>query len=137
MPRRDACEPQVIAALNKEGWTLLGQQVYIEISDGSYIFLDLELQRRPSEHLLIVEVKCFPHTDSYQADFYISLGQYAYYRNALRVLGLDKPLYLALPEAAYRTFLQEPAARLCLEEFKVRLIVIDLEQEVIVEWRHY
>ena len=41
MPHEDACQPEVITALEKDGWIITGHQVHIE-SVEIYVYIDLE-----------------------------------------------------------------------------------------------
>jgi hypothetical protein len=56
------------------------------------------------------------------------------YRAALDYLRIDLPLYMAVPNAAYRGILSEEIGKQTLKHNKVRLIVFDPEREEIVTW---
>jgi hypothetical protein len=140
MPASDLCEPHVIAALQKEGWQVIGHQLSLHLPQNHHLFIDLLIQRgyqAASEQILVLEVKCFSQPDSYLLDFYNATGQYVYYRNALRELGIPHPLYLAIPYHAFEHFFQRTTVQMTLKELKVKIVVVELTSERIIEWLIY
>lgn len=128
MPSEDICQPQVVAALKKDGWTITGQQVYI-LKGNHAIFIDIEAAKEPDQ--AFIEVKCFPE-DNTSTEFYIALGQYLTYR---QILSTQKPthrLYLAIPEDIYDMLTE--VHRDTLRDNHVKLIVVNIELEVIAQW---
>lgn len=138
MPAHDRCEPQVIAALEKENWQTIANQITLALEDEHYVYVDLQIQHRLSnEQVLIVEVKCFNDPDAELGDFYQAIGQYLYYRNALKELGIVYPLFLAIPEPIYQGLFKRSTAQMMLKEVKINLLVVNLKQEVITSWHSY
>src|SRR5438045_8206038 len=97
MPHEDACQPEVITALEKDGWIITGHQVYIE-SVEIYIYVDLEALK--ADRTTYIEVKCFPGANS-TTEFYASVGQYLLYREFLNMEIQTTTLYLAIPTQIY------------------------------------
>jgi hypothetical protein len=63
----DACEPEVLRALQKDGWTILSKPFAIRTNDHT-VYADCILERKrngQNEQAIILEVKCFtnPQTD--------------------------------------------------------------------------
>ena len=82
---------------------------------------------------IAVEVKSFVGSSEIQ-DLETALGQYMLYG---RVLGRDQPertLWLAVPSRIFSGLFREALGDLLLEDGKLRLLVIDAEQEVIERW---
>lgn len=137
MPAVDVCEPQVIKALDKAGWDVKQRQYSIRLRRRSsrYVHADLLLiHRNTQQQLIVVEVKCFNESPSLLSEFYCAVGQYLFYRNALKWDQKTEVLYLAIPESIYARLLEVPAVGLMLTEVKVNLIIVDLEREEIKQW---
>jgi XisH protein len=93
-------------------------------------FIDIKARRNQSE-IIIVEVKCF--ADSELHEFYTAVGQYRFYRSLMRQFGIDRPLYLAIPNSADNGIIKQIGMPLIIEA-QIKLNVVDLEQEVIEQW---
>jgi hypothetical protein len=132
MPALDICHDQVVHALEKAGWSVEPKPFTISIPPRRRVFIDL-LARRSSQLVTIIEIKCFPDGNSDLNELYSALGQYLLYRNLLEQRKIDQPLYLAVPQKAYDGVIAETAIPL-IQELRVKMIVIDLENEVIVQW---
>jgi XisH protein len=131
MPNEDACQPEIVGALQHDGWIITGRQVYIE-SDDIYVYIDLEATK--VDRTAFIEVKCF--SGSYTTAFYAAVGQYLLYREVLDIEMPSATLYLAIPSQTashiYDNF--GTAYGNTLRNNRVKIIVIDLEKEVIVKW---
>jgi hypothetical protein len=134
MPAVDQCEPQVIRALDKAGWQIMNRPYSIKlVGRRGYVFADLRLRSHDQE-IIVVEAKCFADPDGWLEELYRSIGQYMLYRNALRLRELPQSLYLTVPTRAYQQLFLLPAVQATVNEAKIKLIVIDLDREVIVSW---
>jgi hypothetical protein len=139
MPAIDQCEPQVIRALQKQGWEVTHQPFAVRIDRGrpAYVYADMRLRRiRDQVSLIVVEVKCFAGTRTLLDEFYQAIGQYVVYRHALEMNGVQTPIYLTVPDTVYATFLQGALIEAVLHDIQVKLIVVNLEKEEVVRWRH-
>jgi hypothetical protein len=136
VPALDNCEPQIIRALDKDGWLVIDHPLTIRNALGrNHVYADLRLrQTNTGQQIIVVEVKCFPDARSVLEEFYHAIGQYQVYRNALELNQMDVPLYLAVPLPVYADFFQRTLIQKTLGEVKVKLLVVDLENEVIVQW---
>lgn len=136
MPAIDQCHQQVVIALEKEGWTVSPKPYPLPIGVGRTFWIDIaahRLQRLEERTILLIEVKCFPVGSSETTELYTALGQYLIYRSLLRQRGLNVDLYLAVPVFAFEgTFAQIGMS--AVTENGIKMVVIDLEQEVIVQW---
>lgn len=134
MPALDDCHPQVVRALEKEGWHVEARPFQMKIQKRR-IYIDLEATRQingSKHHILLVEVKCFtglhPTTELYQA-----VGQYLIYRAALAERNLVIPLFLFIPLTAYQQLFDVTVQRVS-SECRIKWMVVDLLNEEIVEW---
>jgi hypothetical protein len=139
MPAIDQCEPQIIRALQKQGWKVIDRPFAIRIGQGKigYVYADLRLNHiQNQQSLIVVEVKCFSSTRTVLDEFYQAIGQYMVYRHALKMKDIQTPLYLAIPETIYASFFQNQLIADVLQDTRVKQIVVDLEKEEVVLWRH-
>jgi hypothetical protein len=135
MPAIDNCEPQVIRAMEKADWTVTHKNFGIRVGKEATVFADLRLINQENNiSIIVVEIKYFPDTRTTLSEFHHALGQYIWYRNALMLKGLDLPLYLAVPAKIYDTFFQRATTQSVISDAKIKLIVIDMEREKILQW---
>ena len=133
MPAKDRYHDTVIRALQKAGWTLITEQVAIIVNDRR-LWIDIRASKQTENMAILIEVKGFegmPSPIEYLAN---ATGKYAMYRAALDYLKMDLPLYMAVPDAAYRGILSEEIGKQTLKHNKVRLIVFDPKHEEIITW---
>lgn len=135
MPAIDHCQPAVIRAFQKQDWEPTHYPFPIRVNSQETVYADLRLRNTKNQQTaIIVEVKCFPHRRSALDEFYHTLGQYIMYRKALELKQFQTPLYLVVPLRVFQTFFKRQTVKQVIEEIKVNIIVVDIDQEVIVEW---
>ncbi|MBI5667494.1 MAG: hypothetical protein HZC41_05755 [Chloroflexi bacterium] len=135
MPAFDQCHDQVVRALQKEGWTLESSPHKLSLPP-RVVYVDLQMSRRTNgtrEHMMLVEVKCFPDEASTTHDLYSSIGQYLVYRAMIQELELPFSLYLAVPETIFELVFDQPIMRV-IQESDIRIVVINLGREEVVKW---
>jgi len=135
MPALDHCHEQVVRALTKAGWKIQSDPFRILIN-GRGVFIDLEVSRNLNgdrQQILLVEVKCFPDRKSTTRDLYTALGQYLVYRAMLEQIESTAPIYLAVPEDVFKTIFDASITKAIVDN-RIKLIVIDLDREVITQW---
>ncbi|MCU0481843.1 MAG: hypothetical protein MUE54_11645 [Anaerolineae bacterium] len=136
MPAVDTCQPQVIRALEKDGWRI--QQSPFHLADAKRsIFVDALMTKGINgsrQQLLLTEIKCFAQFNNMTPDLYGAIGQYLIYRAMLQNMMNPMPLYLAIPRHAYEHIFDDAVVRV-INEAKINLIVIDLVLEEIVLWK--
>jgi len=136
MSALDSCEPEVIRALEKDGWGI-DQKPFVIRTDLHNVLADFSLRRNvdiPTEHIIILEVKCFSNPDNDLQEFYTAMGQYQFYRYALLLEGVRWSIYLAVPHVAYQRLVEDDAMVATFEQLSVNLVTIDLEREVVIQW---
>ena len=136
MPAFDSCHPQVVRALEKDGWTISSDQFLIRIDRSHRVYIDIEAQHFNAASIMVVEVKCFQDVEAETSDLYAAIGQYMVYRNLLERSNLNIPLYLAIPIEAYLGVFNRMAFPLIVQNH-VKMIVVDLEREVIDQWLNW
>ena len=63
-----------------------------------------------------------------------ALGQFILYHDLLTEREPERLLYLAIPKAILQEIFEEPVGKVLLKNQRVRLIVFDPTQEVLLQW---
>lgn len=139
MSAKDIFHEVVKRALQKEGWQITHDPLSISVG-GVNMSIDLAAERliaaeREGEKIAI-EVKSFLERSSAISEFHTALGQFINYRGALRRREPERTIYLAVPLTTYKTFFQLDFPQEMVEENRIKMIIYDVEQEAIVEWRN-
>lgn len=66
-------------------------------------------------------------------ELYVAFGQYIIYRAVLAEQDITFPLYLAVPDQVYTTIFDSTVRR-AINDNRVRLIVVNIDVEAIVQW---
>ena len=135
MPAFDQCHEQVVRALQKEGWRVTGQQIRLTTGKRN-AFIDMRVAHGFNGNgrtILLVEVKCFPPDSDRNSELYSAIGQYLIYRAMLVENDEAMPLYLSIPAHEYGKLTDRAFSRV-ITESKIKLIIVDLEAERIIEW---
>ncbi|MEC4815267.1 MAG: element excision factor XisH family protein [Scytonema sp. PMC 1069.18] len=141
MPARDIFHESVKVALQKDGWTILREDWYIEVdSMGLAIYIDLAAQKlieaEKDGRRIAVEIKSFVG-DSNMTAFQKALGQFLVYVKAVKKQLLEWTVYLAIPVDIYNGFfLRFDFIREMVEEYDLKLIVFHPGTKEIVLWRN-
>lgn len=138
MSKRDVFHSVVKLALQKDGWLITADPLRIE-SGGINIAIDLAAERliaaERDGQKIAIEIKSFLSGASAVSEFHTALGQFLNYRAVLKIDSPERELYLAVPVNAYETFFQLPMPKGQVEDFQVKLLVYDPQEEVVVLWR--
>ena len=133
---KDRFHDVVRAALEKEGWQITADPYEINVDDVDFeIDLAAEqlLAATKENQKIAVEVKSFI-SPSNVSDFHTALGQFLNYRDALLIVEPERQLYLAVRIPIYESFFQRRFIMAAIKRYQLRLIIYDVQQEVIVQW---
>lgn len=136
MPAIDQCHEQIVHALQKDGWQVRDAPYVLPVTRTRRLFIDIQAKREQqngSQNIIVVEAKCFLDTGTELNDLYTAIGQYLIYRSLLWRKGSTDELYLAVPVHAFNSVFQQLAMDV-VNEIRVKMIVVDLDSEVIVQW---
>lgn len=136
MPKPDECEVHIIHALQKEGWQVTHRNYFIDDDASNRLYIDLVASTQSNgtvERTIFVEVKCFRFSRS-TPELHRALGQYITYRVILDREGFTDPLYLVVPLDTYDDYFNA-ATLAVVQRYGIKLMVVDLETERIVEWQ--
>jgi len=136
MPAKDIFHNTVKNALQKEGWTITHDPLFIRFGKVE-LYIDLGAEKliaaKKNGEQIAVEIKSFL-ADSNITDFHSTLGQFMNYRMALEDLQPERTLYLAIPSGIYDNFFTLPFGQKAIEYHQLKLIVYDIKKEGIVKW---
>lgn len=136
MSAKDRFHNAVKAALQKDRWIITddplffrfgGVEVYIDLAAEKLIIAEKEGEK------IAVEVKSFLGASAI-SEFHKALGQFINYRAVLKRKEPERILYLAVPQEAYDEFFQLEFTQMIVQDYQLKLIVYDIEEEVIVKW---
>ena len=98
------------------------------------MFVDILLDREgATKEIIVVEVKCFGDKSAQTYELYVAIGQYLVYRELLIANRIERPLYLAIPAQAFYGIFETIGLAVAINT-QMKLIVIDLDKEEVVEW---
>jgi hypothetical protein len=123
-------------ALEKDGWKITADPYEINVDD-----VDFEIDLAAEELLgaeregekIAVEIKSFISASNI-SEFHTALGQFLNYRDALEKIEPERLLYLAVRLPVYQTFFQRKFIVSAISKYQIRLMIYDVEKEVICQW---
>jgi hypothetical protein len=133
VPAKDRYHDVVVRALQKDGWTIVAEQIALSMP-ARRLWIDIRAQKEAQNALILVEVKGFETLASAVAYLADAIGQCVLYQAILEYVGITDPLYMAVPAAAFAGILGEEIGRQAIRKAQIRVIVFDAEQEEIVRW---
>ena len=138
MPAKDIFHDTVKNALIKEGWTITDDPLYLDYG-GVDMYVDLGAEKliaaEKDRHKIAVEIKSF-NRPSLIAEFHGALGQLLNYRLVLENVEPERELYLAITEDVYEAFFTLVFTQKAVAKYQIKLIVYDINQEVIKQWKN-
>ncbi|AOX03018.1 fatty-acid oxidation protein subunit alpha [Moorena producens PAL-8-15-08-1] len=138
MAARDTFHEAVKSALQKDGWCITHDPLYINFAEVE-IYIDLGAERliaaEKDEEKIAVEIKTFLRPSAI-SEFHTVLGQFLNYRFALKAEDPERLLYLAIPLEIHETFFARRFVQLITQEYQVKLLVFEPTKEEIVQWQN-
>ncbi|HEY9740849.1 MAG TPA: element excision factor XisH family protein [Coleofasciculaceae cyanobacterium] len=133
---KDKFHDAVKNALIKEEWTITDDPLFLQFG-GVDLFVDLGVEKmiaaQKDNRRIAVEIKSFLGA-SLISEFHTALGQLMSYRLALKQKDPQRALYLAVPLDVYNTFFKLEFSQVAIEDYQLKLIVYDQDEEVIIRW---
>lgn len=136
MARRDVIHVPVRTALINDGWHIVADPYRIVYKDATLeadMKADKLLVATREQQSIIVEVKSFLQ-QSFIHEFLAACGQYQAYRFLLEEKGQTETIYMAISDEVYRREFHGEAVQVLVKRFAIRLLVVDIEKKVIVQW---
>ncbi|MEB3339788.1 XisH family protein [Okeania sp.] len=117
MAAKDRFHDVVKSALQKEGWNITHDPLYINFAEVE-IYIDLAAEKllaaEKDGKKIAVEIKTFLKPSAV-SEFHTVLGQFLNYRFALQTEEPGRTLYLAIPLAVYETFFARRFVQLIIQ----------------------
>jgi hypothetical protein len=136
---KDKYHENVRQALEKDGWKITEDPYFLMVGKRrGYIDLGAEriiVAEKESEKIA-VEVKSFIGTSDLDS-FEDALGQFLIYLVALEEKDITRTLYLAVPEAFYERFFDDPFFLRLAQRFGVNMVIFNEEKNIIIKWINY
>ena len=136
MSARDTYHEAIKNALIKDSWMIIRDPYtikYEEIQLFADLLADRTLEIERNGQQIIVEIKSFIGR-SPMREFETALGQYIIYRTLLKVILPKVTIYLGVSRSIYQSFFLQKAISFIMAENDLKLIVVDLNKEEIVQW---
>ncbi|MCO6479926.1 MAG: hypothetical protein J5I94_25035, partial [Phaeodactylibacter sp.] len=127
---------EVKSALRSEGWRITEDPLYLKIGRIP-IHIDLGAEKifaaEKGGEKIAVEVKTFGIA-SFITAFHEAVGKYLVYREALKLEGFKRELFLAMPADVYEAFGEEPLVEAVFGQHKFKIILYEPDLEKIKSW---
>jgi hypothetical protein len=138
MSAKDIFHDAVRSALEKDGWTITHDPIFMRVGDVSFQ-IDLGAEKiiaaEKGDKKIAVEVKSFVGKSEVK-EFHLALGQMLNYRSALRKAHPNRILYLAITFEVYDGFFRREFIRDVIAEHQLKLLIFDPNKEEIVTWKN-
>ncbi|MGK7957442.1 MAG: XisH family protein [Crocosphaera sp.] len=138
MSAKDIVHEIVRESLEKDGWVITHDPLFLRVSENIGMFLDLAANKviiaDKETFKIAVEVKSFVGLSAV-TDFHLAIGQFLNYRLALEELEADRTLYLAIPNDIYNSFFQDSFIQKVINHYSIKLIIINPQQGEILLWK--
>jgi len=137
MSGKDIFHNTVRSALEKDGWTITHDPLFLQPSQRAKMKIDLGAEKLLSalkgNRRIAVEVKSFVGLSTI-SEFHTAVGQFLNYRIALEKLEPERVLYLAVPADVYRNFFTDSFIQEVIERWQIKLLVFVVEKQEISLW---
>ncbi|MGB0930664.1 MAG: element excision factor XisH family protein [Chitinophagales bacterium] len=134
---RDIIHEAVKNALIKEDWIITDDPFKLDIGTKYPLEVDLAAEKilaaEKEEEKILVEIKSFAKK-SMIYEFHEVLGQYLNYEGAVELNELNRIVFLAISEETFLKMNTVQFINLQLKKFGVKIIVVDILDEKIVQW---
>lgn len=136
MPAKDFFHNTVKTSLEKDGWIITDENLFIKI-DKIEFYIDLAAERilvaEKAGQKIAVEVKSFLGASDV-TEFHTALGQFLNYRSALRNKEPERILYLAVSLDVYDDFFRSDFIQEIIAEHQVKMIIFEPQKEEVILW---
>lgn len=133
---RDLIHYGIKNALEKDGWVITDDPLSIS-NEVTRFYIDLAANRfltaQKEQEKIAVEIKTFGYI-SILEPFYCALGKYLVYKKALEEVDSSRKLYLGISNKTYNRLKLVSIFMKILTDFNIKLIVVDIETENILQW---
>ncbi|MDY6782317.1 MAG: XisH family protein [Cyanobacteriota bacterium] len=138
MSAKDVYHNAVESALIEEGWNITADPYKIAYKDAE-LYADLATEppiaaERNGQKIVVVIESFVGHSP--MQDFHSAIGQYVICRQLITLTEPEYELYMAIDDITYENFFIRKSMLGVIEENNMLLLVVDIEQEKIVQWKN-
>lgn len=139
MSAKDIFHNTVRSALEKDGWTITNEPLFLPASQEVTMKVDLAAEKLISaekgNQKIAVEVKSFVGLSAI-SEFHTAVGQFLNYQVALDKLEPERILYLAIPKDIYQEFFTDSFVQEVVNRYQIKLLVFHVQKQEIVLWKN-
>jgi hypothetical protein len=139
MSARDIFHNTVRSALEKDGWTITHEPLFLHPSQEVSLKVDLAAQKllsaQKGNQKIAVEVKSFVGLSTI-SEFHTAVGQFLNYQVALEKLEPERILYLAIPIDIYQDFFTDLFVQEVVQRYQIKLLVFHVQKQEIALWKN-
>ncbi|MFB2896500.1 XisH family protein [Aerosakkonemataceae cyanobacterium BLCC-F50] len=139
MSAKDIFHNTVRYALEKDGWTITNEPLFLPASQEVTMKVDLAAQKLISaekgNQKIAVEVKSFVGLSAI-SEFHTAVGQFLNYQVALDKLEPERILYLAIPKDIYQEFFTDSFVQEVVKRYQIKLLIFHVQKQEIVLWKN-
>jgi hypothetical protein len=136
MPTRDLYHNIVIEALQKDGWIITNDPLYLRLGDTTFeadLGAEKMLGAEKNGERIAVEIKSFV-AGSPVAEFQRAIGQLSMYKIALEKEKSDRQLYLAISNKIYKNFINHLYFSIMIKIHNISLLIFDHQKAEVIQW---
>jgi XisH protein len=138
MPQRDIFHETVIIALQRDGWKITNDPLFVPTEGGVNFFIDLGIEQiigAEKEGVNIaVEIKSFDESSPIYG-FYEILGQFLMYELALQEQLKPWDLFIAISKLGLKKLEDAPIFSRAIQKFGLKFVVFDPLTQTIEAWK--
>ena len=138
MPKKDIFHQSVINALQKDGWRITYDPLFVPTKGGINFFIDLGLEQmigaEKDGNQIAVEIKSFDEASPYYS-FYEILGQFLMYKMALEEQVELWDLFIAISNLGFKKLDDAPIFKKAIKKFRLKFIIFEPLDQTIIEWK--
>lgn len=139
MSAKDIFHDTVRVALEKDGWTITNEPLFLKLTQQFKINIYLEAEKflvaEKATTKILVEINSFVGRSAV-SEFHLAVGQFLNYRVALEQLASERVLYLAVPTDIYQDFFSDSFVQVVLERYQIKLLVFHVQKQEITLWKN-
>lgn len=137
MPARDVFHDTVRVALEKDGWAITHDPLFIKVEEFEF-YIDLRAERilgaEKAGQKIAVEIKSFLGPSEI-TELYSALGKFSIYESALIEQESDRILYLAVSKTIYDDLFATRFIQKVLKKDEVKILIFDEIKEEVLLWK--
>lgn len=139
MSAKDIFHNTVRSALEKDGWTITNEPLFLQPSQEVTMKVDLAAEKllsaQKGNQKIAVEVKSFVGLSAI-SEFHTAVGQFLNYQVALDKLEPERILYLAIPTDIYQEFFTDSFVQEVVKRYQIKLLVFHVKKKEIALWKN-